>query len=102
MEAVEKGERPERAEEIIGDGRPLSVTAAGGGDSSPQRGEPRWCDGEPPRDGRYFARIDMKDGRIHETAAEYRGANWFVFNSPLHLSFKVLGWWPLPERETIT
>ena len=58
--------------------------------------EAAWRIETPPRDGRYFARIDMQDGRIHETAAEYRGGNWFVFNSPLHLSFKVLGWWPLP------
>ena len=58
--------------------------------------KPTWQTGTPPRDGRYFAQIDMQDGRIHETAAEYRGGNWFVFNSPLHLSFKVIGWWPLP------
>jgi len=61
--------------------------------------KPEWQTGTPPRDGRYFARIDMQDDRIHETAAEYRGGNWFVFNSPLHLSFKVIGWWPLPEKE---
>ena len=60
---------------------------------------PVWQTGEPPRDGRYFARIDMQDSRIHEAAAEYRAGNWFVFNSPLHLSFKVIGWWPLPEKE---
>ena len=60
--------------------------------------KPTWQTGTPPRDGRYFARIDMQEGRIHETAAEYRGGNWFVFNSPLHLSFKVIGWWPLPEK----
>lgn len=59
---------------------------------------PKWQRGTPPRDGRYFARIDMQDDRIHETAAEYRGGNWFVFNSPLHLSFKVIGWWPLPKK----
>ena len=57
-----------------------------------------WRTGTPPRDGRYFARIDMQDGRIHETSAEYRAGNWFVFNSPLHLSFKVIGWWPLPGK----
>lgn len=61
--------------------------------------KPTWQTGTPPRDGRYFARIDMQEGRIHETAAEYRGGNWFVFNSPLHLSFKVIGWWPLPAKE---
>ena len=60
--------------------------------------EAAWCTGTPPRDGRYFARIDMQDGRIHEAAAEYRAGNWFVFNSPLHLSFKVIGWWPLPDK----
>lgn len=59
---------------------------------------PEWQTGTPPRDGRYFARIDMQDGRIHEAAAEYRAGNWFVFNSPLHLSFKVIGWWPLPGK----
>lgn len=60
--------------------------------------EAAWRTGTPPRDGRYFARIDMQDGRIHETSAEYRAGNWFVFNSPLHLSFKVIGWWPLPGK----
>ncbi len=60
--------------------------------------EAAWRTGTPPRDGRYFARIDMQDGRIHEAAAEYRAGNWFVFNSPLHLSFKVIGWWPLPGK----
>ena len=94
-----RSERPERAEEIIEAGRPLSVTAAGGGDSSPQRGEPRWCEGEPETEGRYFARIDMGDERVHEAVGEYRGGSWSVFGGPLHESMKVVGWWPLPERE---
>lgn len=68
-------------------------------DGPPRASAPTWQTGEPPKDGRYFARIDMQDGRIHEAAAEYRAGNWFVFNSPLHLSFKVIGWWPLPEKE---
>jgi len=59
---------------------------------------PTWQTGTPPRDGRYYAKIDMDDGRVHEAAAEFRGNHWSVFNSPLHKSFKVVGWWPLPER----
>ena len=60
---------------------------------------PAWLTGEPPQAGRYFARIDMGDGGIHEAVGAYRGGSWTVFNGPLYETMKVIGWWPLPEKE---
>ncbi len=59
---------------------------------------PEWRTGEPSRDGRYYARIDMGDGGRHEAVGEYRGGSWSVFGGPLYETMKVVGWWPLPER----
>ena len=87
-----RSERPERAEEIIGDGRATARVA-------PTDDKPTWFEGEPPQEGRYFARIDMGDERVHEAVGEYRGGSWSVFGGLLHESMKVVGWWPLPERE---
>ena len=61
--------------------------------------KPCWFGGEPETEGRYFARIDMGDERVHEAVGEYRGGSWSVFGGPLYESMKVVGWWPLPERE---
>ena len=60
--------------------------------------EAAWQTGTPPREGRYFARIDMGDGGTHEAVGEYRGGSWSVFNGPLYEKMKVVGWWPLPEK----
>lgn len=87
-----RSERPERAEEIIGDGRATARVA-------PTDDKPTWFEGEPPRDGRYYARIDMGDGGFHEAVGAYRGGSWSVFNGPLYDTMQVVGWWPLPEKE---
>lgn len=60
--------------------------------------EAAWQTGEPPRAGRYYARIDMGDGGIHEAVGEYRGGSWSVFGGPLYEHMQVVGWWPLPDR----
>lgn len=60
---------------------------------------PAFRTGDPPKAGRYFARIDMGDGGIHEAVGEFRGGSWSVFNGPLYETMKVVGWWPLPEKE---
>jgi ParB-like chromosome segregation protein Spo0J len=60
---------------------------------------PAFRTGDPPRAGRYFARIDMGDGGTHEAVGEYRGGSWSVFNGPLYETMKVTGWWPLPDKE---
>lgn len=60
---------------------------------------PEWLTGEPSKAGRYFARIDMGDGGIHEAVGEYRGGSWSVFGGPLYEKMKVVGWWPLPDKE---
>jgi len=60
--------------------------------------EAAWQTGEPPRAGRYYARIDMGDGGTHEAVGEYRGGSWAVFGGPLYEHMQVVGWWPLPER----
>lgn len=60
--------------------------------------EAAWQTGTPPREGRYYARIDMGDGGIHEAVGEYRGGSWSVFGGPLYEKMKVVGWWPLPEK----
>jgi len=67
--------------------------------SAPTAISPTWKTGTPPEDGRYFARIDMGDGGIHEAVGAYRGGSWTVFNGPLYDTMKVVGWWPLPEKE---
>lgn len=59
---------------------------------------PAFRTGDPPQAGRYFARIDMGDGGIHEAVGAYRGGSWTVFNGPLYETMKVIGWWPLPEK----
>lgn len=83
-----RSERPERAEEILSDLPQAELCEAG----------PHWGEGDPPQEGRYFARIDMGDGGTHEAVGEYRGGSWSVFGGPLYESMKVVGWWPLPER----
>ena len=60
---------------------------------------PAFRTGDPPKAGRYFARIDMGDGGIHEAVGEYRGDSWSVFGGPLYEKMQVIGWWPLPEKE---
>ena len=60
--------------------------------------EAAWQTGTPPRAGRYYARIDMGDGGIHEAVGEYRSGSWSVFGGPLYEKMKVVGWWPLPEK----
>lgn len=59
---------------------------------------PQFGEGDPPGEGRYFARIDMGDGGVHEAVGEYRGGRWSVFGGPLYEKMQVVGWWPLPEK----
>lgn len=80
---------PETAEQILNNLPQAELCEAG----------PHWGEGDPPQEGRYFARIDMGDERVHEAVGEFRGGSWSVFGGPLHESMKVVGWWPLPERE---
>lgn len=60
---------------------------------------PAFLIGDPPQAGRYFARIAMGDGGIHEAVGEFRGGSWSVFGGPLYEKMQVTGWWPLPEKE---
>ena len=60
--------------------------------------KPCWFTGQPESNGRYFARIDMGDGGVHEAVGEYRGGSWSVFGGPLYEKMQVVGWWPLPEK----
>ena len=60
---------------------------------------PAFRTGDPPKAGRYFARIDMGDGGTHEAVGEFRGGSWSVFGGPLYEKMQVTGWWPLPEKE---
>lgn len=83
---------PETAEELLNN----LPTAE---DGLPRASAPTWQTGVPPKDGRYFARIDMGDGGVHEAVGAYSGGNWSVFNGPLYEKMQVVGWWPLPERE---
>ena len=83
-----RSEHPERAEEILNNLPQAELCEA-----APQFGE-----GDPPGEGRYFARIDMGDGGVHEAVGEYRGGRWSVFGGPLYEKMQVVGWWPLPEK----
>lgn len=84
-----RSDEPETAEQIL-DNLPKAELCEAG---------PHWNEGIPPQAGRYFARIDMGDGGTHEAVGEYRGGSWSVFNGPLYETMKVIGWWPLPEKE---
>ncbi len=94
-----RSERPERAEEIIGDGRATARVA-------PTDDKPTWCEGEPPRDGRYLCRFSFgKDGDEQEATMEYKKgpdgsplSPWIFFGSPLASFAHVVSWWPLPEK----
>lgn len=60
--------------------------------------KPTWQTGPAPGPGRYLCRVDM-DGSVHECTCEYReGGRWMAYGRHLDSSFKVLGWWPLPEK----
>ena len=106
LECVE----PSRVEDLRQMARRLKTTSAAllgekteGGRATarvaPADDRPTWFEGEPESEGRYFARIDMGDERVHEAVGEYRGGSWSVFGGPLYENMKVVGWWPLPERE---
>ena len=81
-----RSEHPERAEELLNNLPQAELCEAG----------PRWNEGTPPKDGRYFARIDMGDGGVHEAVGSYHDGSWSVFNGPLYEKMQVVGWWPLP------
>ena len=83
-----RSEHPERAEEILNNLPQAELCEA-----APQFGE-----GDPPGEGRYFTRINMGDGGVHEAVGEYRGGRWSVFGGPLYEKMQVVGWWPLPEK----
>ena len=84
-----RSEHPERAEEILNNLPQAELCEAG----------PRFNEGEPTAEGRYYCRIDMGDGGVHEAVGEYRGGSWSVFGGPLYEKMTVVGWWPLPERQ---
>ena len=90
----------EKAEENGGPMRASAPTDAENGDPEDEvyMRKPCFFTGEPENEGRYFARIDMGDERVHEAVGEFRGGSWSVFGGPLHESMKVVGWWPLPEK----
>ena len=88
------------AETVIEDGSPRASAPAEDEDPAEEiyMRKPCWFTGQPESDGRYFARIDMGDGGVHEAVGEYRGGSWSVFGGPLYEKMQVVGWWPLPEK----
>lgn len=88
------------AETVIEDGPPRASALAEDEDPAEEvyMRKPCWFTGQPESDGRYFVRIDMCDGGVHEAVGEYRGGSWSVFGGPLYEKMQVVGWWPLPEK----
>ena len=63
---------------------------------------PAWKTGTPTREGRYMCRAEIVDGKTDEyTACEWKDGGWWLFDRPAFKSFKVLGWWPLPDKEAL-
>ena len=86
-----RSERPERAEEIIEDGRATARVA-------PTDDKPTWFEGEPPRDGRYLCMLDLGLNKPTEQSCEYKDGKWTAYGRPVADVGKVVGWWPLPEK----
>lgn len=62
---------------------------------------PVWKTGTPTREGRYMCRADFGGGDITEfTACEWKESKWWAFDHPAFKNFHVIGWWPLPDKET--
>lgn len=60
---------------------------------------PQWLTGAPTRRGRYFCRIDMKDGGIHEQRCYWGDDGWSCYGSNLKANgWEVIDWWPLPKE----
>ena len=64
---------------------------------------PDWMTGEPTRDGRYLAVINMDKygfGEYHEQTLERRGGAWYTYGHLLASDLDVTHWWPLPGKIT--
>ena len=62
---------------------------------------PEWKTGTPTREGRYMCRAEIVEGKTDEyTACEWKDGGWWLFDRPAFKNFKVLGWWPLPDKGT--
>lgn len=59
---------------------------------------PAWKTGEPTREGRYICVADVHGGPREFSDCRWKDGGWWVFDRPAIKSFKVVGWWPLPER----
>jgi ParB-like chromosome segregation protein Spo0J len=97
--ADENDEAPTEDDEAADENDEAPAENGGRQIAAPTEIIPTWMSGTPPRDGRYFVRIDMGDGGIHEAVGSYRFESWTVFNGPLYSGMQVVGWWPLPDKE---
>ena len=60
---------------------------------------PEWKTGTPTREGRYMCRGKLADGYMEFTSCEWKDGGWWLFDAPATIGFKVVGWWPLPDKE---
>ena len=60
---------------------------------------PEWKTGTPTREGRYMCRGTIADDVMEFTACEWKDNGWWLFDAPANRGFKVVGWWPLPDKE---
>ena len=73
-----------------------------GGASPAPTGEifPAWKSGTPTREGRYMCKAEINKDRTDEyTSCEWKEGRWWIFDRPAFKGFKVVGWWPLPDKE---
>lgn len=53
---------------------------------------------EPPAEGRYLCLVDMNTATLHEQRCDWRDGAWYAYGQPIHDTFTVKAWWPLPKE----
>lgn len=53
---------------------------------------------EPPTEGRYLCLVDMGTTKLHEQRCDWRNGAWYAYGQPIHDTFTVKAWWPLPKE----
>ena len=43
--------------------------------------------------------VPLADGVMEFTACEWKDGGWWLFDAPATRGFKVVGWWPLPDKK---
>lgn len=57
-----------------------------------------WIEGTPKTDGRYLCTVDLGLIKYSEQTCDYRDGEWMVYGRPVGDMFKVIYWWPLPDK----